>query len=192
MQVAGKYYFDEQHNPIKIIGIVRDITERKNMEQQLEYRVMQRTEELTKLNEELQQFTFVSSHDLKEPLRKIMVYGGMIKDAGVVKETISQSHLDKILFSAERMTQLLNDLLNYSYYSKHGQPFDTIDLNEIVKGVRSDLELMIDQKEALIVADQLPIIEGVSFQINQLFLNLIPEFTQVCQKNRGAIHSDRM
>jgi PAS domain S-box len=187
LQIAGQYYFDEQHKPTKVIGIVRDITERKNMEQELEHRVKQRTEELTKLNEELQQFTFVSSHDLKEPLRKIMVYGGMIKDAGVIKEETNKGHLEKILFSAERMTQLLNDLLNYSYYSKKGQSFEMIDLNEIVKGVLSDLELMIEQKEAQISFGQLPLIEGVSFQINQLFLNLLQNSLKFSRKTESPV-----
>ncbi|RYF86383.1 MAG: PAS domain S-box protein [Chitinophagaceae bacterium] len=81
VHVFGQFYFDENGKPVKAIGIVKDITKEKEGEQELERRVKERTEELTKLNEELQQFTYVSSHDLKEPLRKIQLFTHLIQES---------------------------------------------------------------------------------------------------------------
>lgn len=172
VHVFGHYLFDETGSPEKIIGIVKDITKEKAGEQELEKRVKERTEELTKLNEELQQFTYVSSHDLKEPLRKIQMFSGLIKDSIAPDQKLAE-YAAKVVNASSRMTNLINDLLNYSTLSNTAVEFKDIDLSTIIKDVWDDMEVAANEKQAKVVWDMLPVIKGVPFQINQLFYNLI-------------------
>jgi light-regulated signal transduction histidine kinase (bacteriophytochrome) len=159
--------------PSVMATVSRDITERKNMEAELERRVKERTAELLKLNNELQQFTYVSSHDLKEPLRKIQFFGNIAKqEAGAGNDKLTSS-LDKVIVSASRMSNLLTDLLNYSTLSNSERQIDKIDLNIILENIEQDTELFITEKKATIIKTNLPVIEGISFQITQLFFNLL-------------------
>lgn len=173
LHVFGNYYFDEHNTPEKVVGIVKDITEEKMGEQELERRVKERTEALTKLNEELQQFIYVSSHDLKEPLRKVQVFTSKLRtDIGDANPELVQ-YTEKITASSQRMTTLINDLLNYSTLSNTEVPFEDINLSVVIENIKDDMEVLIKEKDATISTESLPCIRGIPFQVNQLFYNLL-------------------
>jgi light-regulated signal transduction histidine kinase (bacteriophytochrome) len=156
-----------------------DITEQKKVKEELEKMVLERTSELVtsnsaleKSNHELEQFAYIASHDLQEPLRKIQTFADMVKEHLGDKE-LTEKYFNKIYTSAKRMSILINDVLNYSRLSKTGEQFEKTDLNKILKDVLSDFELLIEQKQAVITHSDLPTIKGIPLQIHQLFGNLI-------------------
>lgn len=151
------------------IAFLRDISEQKKTELELEQQRIQ----LERTNRELEQYAWVASHDLKEPLRKIRTFSDMLlklsaKD--IPEEAINR--LQKINDSAERMDKLIEAILMYSH-SSADQNFEEVDLNEIVKEVITDLELIVNNQKASISIDELPVVNGVPFQLRQLFQNLI-------------------
>ncbi|RIV20424.1 PAS domain S-box protein [Fibrisoma montanum] len=164
---------DSKGEPAVMATISRDITERKTMEAELERRVKERTSELERLNEELQQFTFVSSHDLKEPLRKIQLFAGLAQQEVGQVDTPLVNYLEKVKLSANRMSGLLTDLLNYSTLANPERTVEDIDLNEVVRDIEDDNELLIQEKNAVLRTNRLPTVQGVPFQLKQLFYNLV-------------------
>ncbi|MGZ3882217.1 MAG: PAS domain-containing sensor histidine kinase, partial [Flavisolibacter sp.] len=189
LHVFGRIYFDVNGAPQKAIGIVKDITKEKAGEQELERRVRERTEELTKLNEELQQFTYVSSHDLKEPLRKIQMFTGILRDSLQKTDANMLELADKVLASSKRMTTLINDLLNYSTLSDTNIAFENIGLSSVIQDIMDDMEVTINEKGAIVTTDPLPHIKGIPFQVNQLFYNLINNALKFARKeNQPVIH----
>ncbi len=159
--------------PSVMATVSRDITERKTMEAELERRVKERTADLQRLNDELQQFTYVSSHDLKEPLRKIQVFGHLaMQQAGTTDPKLSTS-LVKITQAASRMSSLLTDLINYSTLSDLATPFRPVDLNQVLAEAEEDAEVMIREKRALIQKTHLSVVDGIPFQLGRLFVNLL-------------------
>lgn len=140
----------------------------------LEEKVKKRTEELEKMNEELTSFAYIGSHDLQEPLRKIQMFCGRIKE----QEIHLLSNEGKVLFNkmehaAERMQKLINDLLAYSQTISTPEDFVKTDLNEIIDDVKNELKEFIEEKNAVIVIDALCHINVIPFQFNQLIHNLI-------------------
>lgn len=161
-------------NIIEWFGAASDVTEKKSLMSELERRVEERTKELHRSNEDLQQFAHVASHDLKEPVRKIRTFGLRLK-AELNSDTIEpcKSYTEKILESASRMTTMIEGVLTYSSLNAVERKIETLDLNNILSDIRTDLEVLIDQKNAVIEYDTLPKIEGVQVSIYQLFYNLI-------------------
>lgn len=164
-----------------MFAIARDITERKKYEEvllqneaELQKKVNGRTSELIQVNKELEQFTYGASHDMQEPLRKIQTYSSMLEMhcINLLDET-GKRLLSKINSSSGRMKHIIDDLLNYSQQTKESQNYQVIDLNKIVDEIQQDLELLILEKQATIIKDTLPHIQGVPGQINQLFFNLL-------------------
>ena len=150
------------------IGI--DITERKAIEKQL--RLF--TRRLIQSNQSLQEFAFIASHDLQEPLRKVMTFGRMLRQqhAGRMdKEGLD--YLDRMINASERMQDLLKSLLNYSRVTTKIEPFKAVDLGEIVREVLSDLEVSLDKTHGKVNVGKLPVISADPSQIRQLFQNLI-------------------
>jgi signal transduction histidine kinase len=139
---------------------------------ELEERVKERTLDLIKTNNELQQYAYVASHDLQEPLRKITFFSELLLKRAPADEA-SLGYLDKISNSAKRMRILINDLLNFSRLSNIEVAYERTDLNTILKEVLADFELLIAQKGATIIYDDLPVIDAVPLQMSQLFYNLI-------------------
>jgi len=159
---------DEANEVIGFSKVTRDLTERKNNEDKL-YRY---TAELEFQNKELEQFAYIASHDLQEPLRKIQMFTDMI-EKNYDNPELASRYFGKINSSAARMTELIKAVLNYSRLSQENQHFDKVDLNEILNHVLVDFELLIEEKQAEITGDDLPKISGISLQISQLFSNLI-------------------
>jgi PAS domain S-box-containing protein len=147
-----------------------DITELKNYQQELQ----QKVELLEATNQELEQFAYVASHDLQEPLRKIKTYAGLINERfSEPSAAFAKVYLSKVIQSADRMSILIGDLLNMSHLSKENQSFVTTDLNITLHNILVDFELTINEKKAVISFDELPLIECIPLQMNQLFYNLI-------------------
>jgi len=129
---------------------------------------------LEKSNSELEQYAYVASHDLQEPLRKIRTYSGILNES--LKNTADETTLatlQKVISSATRMSNLIYDLLNFSRLLNPERHFEKTRLNEVFENIISDFELVIEQKKAVIEVGALPVIEAVPLQMNQLFYNLL-------------------
>ncbi len=137
---------------------------------------------LQDINEELSNFNYICSHDLQEPLRKIRIFTELLYK-NLEDLTLADSYYSKIQSSAERMSGLIQDLLNYARVAKTDESFVTTDLNKILQNVREDFELLIRQKDATISSGLLPVIQAIPFQINQLFYNLISNSLKFSNEN---------
>ncbi|RRB07270.1 PAS domain-containing sensor histidine kinase [Larkinella rosea] len=146
---------------------------------ELEQMVQQRTRELhesnqvlIKTNHELEQFAYIASHDLQEPLRKIQSFSELLQLNQDDDETKAQ-YLHKITTSAQRMADLIKAVLNYSRLSNTADRFVKTDLRQVLEHVETDFELLIEQKQATIRQRGLPVIDAIPMHLNQLFSNLI-------------------
>lgn len=129
-------------------------------------------QELNKSNHDLEQFAFIASHDLQEPLRKIRNFSEQL-ERNLNNPEKARLYAAKIDGAASRMTNLIKDVLNYSRLSKAGADFEEANLQSILDDVLNELELVIDEKKAKVISDKMPVIKGVPKQIHQLFYNLI-------------------
>jgi light-regulated signal transduction histidine kinase (bacteriophytochrome) len=131
-------------------------------------------QKLQKANDELANLHWISTHDLKEPLRKIQVYGSIIleKDGAKIPDSV-KDNVVKMQKSASKMQVLIDDLLTYSKVMNEEKKLDPVDLNEIIEGILLDLKESIEEKNITIHLDNLPTVLGIQFQLRQLFLNLI-------------------
>jgi light-regulated signal transduction histidine kinase (bacteriophytochrome) len=132
--------------------------------------VEERTAELLRKNSELEQFAYVASHDLQEPLRKIRTFSELLQKS-LEKGAPVDNYFNKIQSSAERMAQLINDVLNYSRLSNTEDQFVATDLNAVLQQVKVDFDLLIEQKQAVIKDNCLPVVKGIPLQLQQLFSN---------------------
>jgi PAS domain S-box-containing protein len=164
-----------------VIEWYKDISERNALMAQLETRVSERTNELNNVNAALQssndtleQFAHVASHDLKEPVRKIKIFTSRLQEeAGDLLNERGKTYLNKIFASAERMSTMIEGVLNYSVLNGAQQINEKVDLNMTIEDIRNDLEVLIQEKQATIEVGQLPVIEGDTILIYQLFYNLL-------------------
>lgn len=160
-----------------IYCVWRDITDRKIAEASLrraEAAMRQRNEALEISNRALQDFAYVASHDLQEPLRKIRTFGDRLQTryAQDIDER-GHDYLARMLNAAERMQTLISSLLNYSRVTTQAKPFERVALDEIVNGVLTDLEARIEETGAHVAVGGLPVVQADSLQMRQLFQNLI-------------------
>jgi two-component system CheB/CheR fusion protein len=175
-QVANEHAVE----PLILLAI-EDITERKVAEQKLktfsedlEIKVKERTADLQLTNEKLQQFAHAASHDLQEPLRKIVTFSNRLQEKHEDEFSLeAKTYLSKIAGASARMSKLIQDLLNYSQLLNHEKLFAPTDLGVTLENVLSDFEVLIEQKKALITSGLLPTMEAIPLQMNQLFYNLI-------------------
>jgi signal transduction histidine kinase len=148
---------------------------------ELEQRVVERTAklneantELERSNRELQDFAFVASHDLQEPLRKIQAFGDRLLTLQAAKfDEQGRDYLDRMHSAAGRMHTLINDLLTFSRVTTKAQPFRPTDLNKVAHEVVGDLETRIEDSDGTVEIGHLPVIDADSMQMRQLFQNLI-------------------
>lgn len=146
-----------------VLSIARDISERKEIE-----------EELTRSNKELEQFAYIASHDLREPLRMVASYVQLL--AKRYGGQLGQDADDYIAFAVDgayRMQTMINDLLVYSRVNTRGNEFEQVDCNQVISQTLSNLGMAISDNNAVITADPLPTVTGDHSQLVQLFQNLI-------------------
>lgn len=163
----------------KWVGTFTDIHDQKEVNETLEAKVHERTEELIAKNKELeasnhelQQFASVASHDLKEPLRKIQIFSTIVKDRHLNGSEQAEDNMGRIIEASQRMTGLINDLLNYSRLSIDTL-FEEVDLKQIIEEIVKDLEFTIEDKKATITVSEVPTIQAVPGQMRQVFQNLL-------------------
>ncbi|HSD83832.1 MAG TPA: ATP-binding protein, partial [Anaerolineae bacterium] len=169
VETSASLVRDAAGQPIGLRGVMRDVALRKQAEQFLiERKALERS------NRELEQFAYVASHDLQEPLHKIQAFGERLKakfSLGLGDE--GRDYLDRMLNASNRMQTLIDNLLALSRVTMKAEPFTMVDLSLIAQEVMSDLEAQIEQTRARIEVDPLPTIEADPLQMRQLLQNLI-------------------
>ncbi len=207
LHVQGKALLNEQGVAYKMNGTAQDVTEQRRMQSDLEQQVRERTEELavsneelllmneeladandrlTHSNEELEQYAYVASHDLQEPLRKIRVFSGLLADQTDLSES-NRRLVEKINRSSERMSMLIENLLDFSRLLNSEELLQPVDLGEICQLVVIDFELSITEKGAVVQVGTLPVIEAVALQMNQLFYNLLSNALKFTKPGRAPV-----
>jgi light-regulated signal transduction histidine kinase (bacteriophytochrome) len=155
--------------------IIESEAKYKTLSEKLEELVKERTRELERSNDDLQQFAHVASHDLKEPVRKIKVFTNLLETQfGESLPPAASSYLHKVHTSADRMKAMIEGVLQYSSVSNHvSEDAMPVDLNEVLKNVEKELELLLQEKQGAIRFSSMPVIEGVGILLFQLFYNLV-------------------
>lgn len=177
----GQLFFDVNHEPLKILGTMIEITEEKTFTELLEKQVDERTAELKnnninliKTNIELQSFVYVSSHDLQEPLRKIQTFISRLQDTEEMKFTDNaKDYFDRINKASKKMQSLILDLLAYSKTNLTDKVFVLKDLQEMAEEVKDDYAEIIAETSAIIEINGLYETKVIAFQFRQLLSNLI-------------------
>jgi PAS domain S-box-containing protein len=208
-------HYDDAGRPRRMIGVNIDITDRKKAEQDLalmnlrlqdlnanlEALVNARTEslrqtntELQRSNQELQDFAYVASHDLQEPLRKIQAFGNLLEEEYGKQLGEGKSYLDRMRNSAGRMRVLIEDLLTFSRVTTKAQPFAPVDFNVIMRDVIDDLSSRLQTTQGNIeVVGDLPTIEADPRQMYQMLQNLLNnalKFHQPGQPPHVRVHTE--
>jgi hypothetical protein len=168
----------------------RDISARKTAEQALQDSLG----ELERSNRELQEFAFVASHDLQEPLRKIQAFAERLHARAGDLDEESQDYLRRMSSAAGRMQSLIRDLLAYSRVTSRGQPFQRLDLEQLLDEVLQDLETTLENSGAQVEREALPELAGDPTQMRQLLQNLLSnaiKFHREGETARVRVYAER-
>ena len=167
---------------VVITSAIRDITQRKKTEEQirqlnanLEERVLERTNALMRSNEELQQFAYIASHDLQEPLRTVSIYAQFLAQRyrGQLRGDADR-FIEFIVEGAERMERLIHDLLDFSRIEARGADFFVrMSCDEALEDAKRNLQTLIQESGAIVTRPRLPVITGDPVQVTRLFQNLL-------------------
>lgn len=182
---------------IGFVGVGIDIHDQKlsefrlkESEEMLEKLVRERTVQLERSNEDLQQFAHVASHDLKEPVRKIKTFTNRIKDEAQGRLSDRElGYIEKVQSAANRMSSMIDGVLLYSTINSSEQKIERVDLNKVIDEIMNDLEILISQKSAIVKFDLLPVIEGANILLYQLFYNLINNSLKFSVSDRSPVIS---
>jgi signal transduction histidine kinase len=168
-----------------IVGITSDVTKLRKFEREQELAIR----ELNRSNQELEEFAYVASHDMQEPLRKITMFAERLqkKLEGRLDED-SQLYLNRIAGSAVNMKSLIDHLLEFSRTNRRSENFDKCNLSDVMIHVLSDLELKVEESRAHIELDgTLPIIDGSKAELTQLFSNLLSNAIKFRNPGQGPV-----
>jgi PAS domain S-box-containing protein len=177
--------FDAEGTIYAVCGMSTDISDRK----QAEVALQTQKQDLARSNDELQQFAYVASHDLQEPLRMITSYLELLERRYKGQlDAKADKFIAYAVDGATRMQTLINDLLSYSRVGTQGQPFKSVDCEKIIRDVLSNLKLRIAQSNAIITHDSLPQVNAEPSQLTQLFQNLISNAIKFKREDPPKIH----
>ena len=194
--LAGGSFLLRTQVRLRTKELIEEINERKKVQEELqkhekhlEEMVMQRTEELTRSNKELEMFAYITSHDLQEPLRMITSYLQLIEKRYM--DILDDDGREFIAFAVEgakRMQTLINDLLKYSRVDTKGKTFSRVDCNKVISDILNNLEIAIEESKAAITHDPMPTVYGDETQLRQLFQNLVGNAIKFRGKQHPKIH----
>ena len=181
MNTIGECYQKEGNR--YMVGVIRDVTKQIEAESKLQAK----NAELKRTNSDLEAFNRVASHDLQEPLRKIQMFVSRLNEEEKDSMSLrSQGYLEKVKSSSNRMRNLINNLLSYSKVDEVEEQPKRIDLNDVLISALDDLGERIDDIGAEVASDALPVVNGVQFQLEQLFANLIGNSLKYVKKETRA------
>ncbi|MGE5438733.1 MAG: sensor histidine kinase [Bacteroidota bacterium] len=188
----GMAYKDYRGNVTKWFGSSTDIHERIMAEDQLklnEDKLVRILEDLKRSNRDLEQFAYIASHDLQEPVRMVYSFTQLlVRDFRERLDVKGSQYIDFIFEGASRMRMLINDLLEYARLTNNDRPFSAIDCQEALEGAIKNLQVSIEESGAVITHDTLPVITGDGVQIMQLFQNLLSNSIKFRGENIPEIH----
>jgi PAS domain S-box-containing protein len=176
---------DADHKPIRMVGVAQDITAFKHTEEAL----LLRTDELKRSNTELEQFAYMASHDLQEPLRMVSSYMQLLERR--YKGKLDADADEFIAFAvdgAKRMQNLINDMLAFSRVTTKGREFKPVEADAALKVGLANLQAAIEESHANVTSDPLPVVNADSGQLAQLFQNLIGNAIKFRGKEPPRIH----
>lgn len=170
LETYGHIDRDTEGKVIATFGITRDITRLKLYEHSLESKI----KELNRSNAELEEFAYVASHDMQEPLRKLITFSERLnaKFAEVLQDE-GRLYLNRMVAATNNMRLLIDNLLDFSRVARTAEEFAPVDLNTVLQKIITDLDVSIEETQATITADDLPVIEAQAPQMQQLFTNVI-------------------
>ena len=215
IHAQAQVFYDAAGKSTVLRGTAQDITSQRQLQSALEQQVQERTEELESTNEELaaineeyaatneeltesnqllirsndnlQQFAYVASHDLQEPLRKVQQFGDLLKTQYANQLGEGVAYLERMQAAASRMSTLIRDLLSFSRISTQQDTITSVSLNTIVNTVLNDLELRLQETGAIVEVEFLPKLQGDRSQLEQLFQNLVSNALKFSRLDQSGI-----
>ncbi len=176
---------DDNGRPHQVLGAAVDITEYRRTEQELR----QVAWELARSNADLEQFAYVASHDLQEPLRMISSYLQLLAQRYQDKlDANAREYIDYAVNGAGRMQRMINDLLAYARVDTHGKPFEPISAESILNQVIANLQIAVQESGGVITHDPLPTLLADPVQLLQVFQNLLSNALKFRTNRRPEIH----
>lgn len=175
---------DDDGKPDNVVGVLllKDVSELNKKQRELEVRVQQ----LDRSNRELQQFAYVASHDLQEPLRKIMSFGERLtRKYDAILTGDGKEYITRMNNAAQRMETLINDLLTFSRSTQTDRRFEVTDLNSVFAHVLADMDTVERTKAHINLPDNFPTIESIPSQMRQLFQNLLNNALKFAHSDRS-------
>ncbi|MBN2323372.1 MAG: PAS domain S-box protein [Spirochaetes bacterium] len=186
----------ELHDESYLLGIYRDVTERRRLEEELtklneslEQRVCERTRDLERSNRELEQFAYVASHDLQEPLRMVSSYVQLLEKRYKEKlDDDAREFIDFAVDGATSMQDLIQDLLSYSRVGTKGKPFAPVDMERALSVALSNLKVMLEDTSAEVTNDTLPTVQADYNQMVQILQNLVGNAIKFRGESSPKVH----